>query len=118
MQPKRTRPPAARRQRGSTRLETLEARMLFSTTFYVSLKGSDANPGTDPAHPWRHIQEAFDFATPGSTVDVMPGTYHEKLTLNVSGNATDGFITFQAVGKVTISGRGVAGSDIILINDH
>jgi len=99
-------------------VECLERRMLLSTTFYVSLKGNDANPGTDPAHAWRHIQQAFNSATPGSTVEVLPGRYNEKLTLNVSGNATDGFITFAAAGKVTISGRGVAGSDIIFINNH
>lgn len=106
------------RSRRSPLLETLEPRTLCSTTFYVSLKGSDANAGTDPTHAWRHIQYAFDVATPGSTVDVLPGTYHEKLTLNVSGDAVDGFTTFQAMGKVTIDGRGVAGSDIIYINNH
>lgn len=113
----RRRDVAARRRPGAV-VECLEGRTLLSTTFFVATKGSDANSGTDPAHAWQHIQHAFDVATPGSTVNVLAGRYNEKLTLNVSGNATDGFITFQALGKVTISGRGVAGSDIIFINNR
>src|SRR6185437_6286817 len=99
-------------------VEPLERRELLYTTFYVSPKGNDASAGDDPALPWQHIQHAFDTATPGSTVDVLSGTYREKLTVNVSGNSTDGFITFQAVGKVTIDGRGIAGSNIIAINNR
>jgi hypothetical protein len=98
-------------------VESLEARTLLSAgdVFFVSVKGNDANPGTDAAHPWRHIQKAFDAATPGSTVSVLPGRYNEKPSLNVSGNATDGFITFQAQGKVVISGKGVAGPNVVFI---
>src|SRR5437588_7018896 len=93
----------------SSVVEPLEGRTLCSTTFYVSLKGSDANAGTDPTQPWQTIQHAFDVATPGSTVNVQAGHYHEKLTANVSGNASDGFITYAAVGKVIIDGKGVFG---------
>jgi len=98
-------------------VEPLEGRTLLSATdaFFVSVKGDDANPGTDAAHPWRHIQKAFDAATPGSTVTVLPGRYTEKPVVNVSGNATDGFITFQAQGKVIISGKGVAGPNVVFI---
>ena len=92
--------------------------MLLAATYYVSVKGDDANPGTDPAAPWRHIQKAFDSATPGSTVNVLAGRYKEKLVLNVSGNETDGFITFQASGKAIISGKKVPGADIISINNR
>jgi hypothetical protein len=98
--------------------EPLESRQLLSTTFYVSLKGNDNNPGTDPSAPWRTIQHAMDVATPGSTVDVKAGIYNEKLSVNVSGNATDGFITFQADGRVFISGLHKTGQNIVQINNQ
>lgn len=99
-------------------VERLESRTFFSATLYVSPTGSDANPGTDPDHAWRTIQQAMNNATPGSTVNVLPGRYNEKLNVNVSGNATDGFITFQAMGRVIISGVHQNGADIIAINNQ
>src|SRR4051812_27425815 len=98
--------------------EPLEPRTLLAANFYVSTRGDDANPGTDPALPWRHIQKACDAATPGSTVTVLPGRYNEKLVMNVSGNETEGFITFQAGGKVIISGKKKAGADVVFINNR
>ena len=98
--------------------ESLESRRLMAATYYVSLTGDDANPGTDPALPWRHIQKAFDAATPGSTVNVLPGRYNERLVVNVSGNATEGFITFQASGKVVISAKKLPGADVISVNNR
>ena len=91
---------------------------MLAATYYVSLTGNDANPGTDPALPWRHIQKAMDSATPGSTVNVLPGKYNERLVVNVSGNATEGFITFQASGKAVISAKGLPGADVISINNR
>ena len=109
-------------------VEPLERRVLLAANFYVSVRGDDANPGTDPALPWRHIQKACDAATPGSTVTVLPGRYNEKLVMNVSGNETDGYITFQASGKVILSGKRVRGAgggggagaraDMIFINNR
>lgn len=99
-------------------VEPLEGRRLLAATYYVSVKGNDANPGTDPAQAWRHIQKAFDAATPGSTVNVLPGRYNERLVLNVSGNAIDGFTTFQASGKVVISAKKIPGADVISINNR
>lgn len=98
-------------------VESLERRVLLSAAYYVSVTGDDASPGTDPSQPWRHVQKAFDAATPGSTVTVMPGRYNEKVTLNVSGNETDGYITFQAGtgGPVVISGKGLPGRSIVSI---
>ena len=99
-------------------VEPLEKRRLLAASFFVSVDGDDANTGTNPAQAWRHIQKAFDAATPGSTVTVLPGKYNEKLVLNVSGNATDGFITFQAQGKVIINGGKLPGADIVSINNR
>jgi hypothetical protein len=99
-------------------IDALEPRRLFAATFFVSLKGSDANTGADADHPWRTIQHAMNAATPGSTVDVLAGVYREKVQVNVSGDATNGFITFQAVGHAVIDGFRIPGSNIIAINNQ
>jgi parallel beta-helix repeat protein len=62
--------------------------------YYVATTGSDSNPGTQAA-PWRTIQKAANSATPGSTVYVRGGVYTERVTVNVSGSAAGGPITFQ-----------------------
>ncbi len=61
--------------------------------YYVSVNGSDANPGT-LALPWRHIQYALDTVGAGSTVSVMNGVYNEFVTFRNSGSA-GGYITLQ-----------------------
>jgi len=66
-----------------------------ANSFYVSTKGDDANPGTQTA-PWRTIQHAADTVRPGSTVNVRGGIYEERVTMNVSGNANDGYVTFRS----------------------
>jgi hypothetical protein len=66
-----------------------------ASEFYVSPRGDDSNPGTEKA-PWRTIQHAADVATAGSTVNVRGGTYEERVTINVSGNASDGYVTFRS----------------------
>jgi hypothetical protein len=67
-----------------------------NSSFYVSTKGDDSNPGTEAA-PWRTIQHAADTARAGSTVNVKAGVYEELVSLNNSGNANDGFITFRSL---------------------
>jgi len=66
-----------------------------NASFYVSTHGDDSNPGTETA-PWRTVQHAADLARAGSTVNVRGGIYEELVTLNASGNATDGYITFRS----------------------
>jgi len=66
-----------------------------NSSFYVSTTGDDSNPGTQTA-PWRTIQHAADRARAGSTVNVRAGVYEELVTVNASGNASDGFITFRS----------------------
>ena len=65
------------------------------TSFYVSPTGNDANSGTQ-ASPWRTVQHAADTARAGSNVNVRGGTYEERVNINVSGNASEGFITFRS----------------------
>ncbi|MGC1782365.1 MAG: right-handed parallel beta-helix repeat-containing protein [Acidobacteriaceae bacterium] len=64
-------------------------------TFYVSPTGNDANAGTRQK-PFKTIQYAADISTPGTTVNVLGGTYCQRLAVHVSGNATQGYITFRS----------------------
>ncbi|MEU3862149.1 right-handed parallel beta-helix repeat-containing protein [Streptomyces sp. NPDC028722] len=72
-----------------------------SRTYYVSPSGSDSNPGTSPAKPFRTLQKAADSTAPGDTVSVMNGTYTERaggsdvMVISRSGRA-GAPITFQA----------------------
>jgi hypothetical protein len=66
-----------------------------NSSFYVATTGNDSNPGTQAA-PWRTIQHAADTARAGSTVNVRGGIYEELVSMNASGNATDGFITLRS----------------------
>ena len=63
-------------------------------SYYVSVGGSDTNPGT-LASPWRHIQFALDRAGAGTTVYVLNGVYNEFVTFRTSGSAGGGYITLQ-----------------------
>jgi len=78
-------------------------------SYYVSVSGSDSNPGSQAA-PWRHIQYALDKVGPGSTVYVMTGVYGETVTFHNSGSASGGFITLQNYPGNTpvIDGTGIA----------
>jgi len=66
-----------------------------NSPFYVATTGNDSNDGTKSA-PWRTIQHAADTARAGSTVYVRGGVYEELVSINTSGNASDGFITFKS----------------------
>lgn len=66
-----------------------------NASFYVSTTGSDSNPGTQTA-PWRTVQHAADTARAGSIVNVRGGVYEELVSINASGNATDGYITLRS----------------------
>jgi Right handed beta helix region len=66
-----------------------------NSSFYVSTKGDDSNPGTEAA-PWRSVQHAADTVQAGSTVNVRGGIYEELVSINASGNASDGYITFRS----------------------
>jgi hypothetical protein len=65
------------------------------TDLYVSTNGKDSNSGTIE-NPLRTIQHAADIVKPGDTVHVRAGSYCQQLAIKVSGNAQQGFITFQS----------------------
>ncbi|CAF1630816.1 unnamed protein product, partial [Adineta ricciae] len=66
------------------------------TSYYVMKSGKDTNAGTSPSTAWLTIQKAANSATAGSTVYTGPGVYYETVTINVQGNANNGFITFTS----------------------
>ena len=66
-----------------------------NASYYVATTGTDSNPGTQST-PWKTVQHAADTVHAGSTVNVRGGTYEELVRINVSGNASDGFITFRS----------------------
>lgn len=66
-----------------------------ATTYYVAVTGSDSNDGSE-ANPWRTIQHAADNLSAGDTVLVHGGIYEEAVTINVSGSAGDGDVTFRS----------------------
>ena len=74
------------------------------STYYVSVNGSDDNPGTQDK-PWKTIDYAVGKDSPikaGDTVLVQPGTYTELITLGKSGEIGSGKITLKANGDVTL----------------
>jgi len=74
----------------------------YANTFYVSVDGSDLNSGS-VTRPWRTIQHAADSVSPGTTVNVRAGIYHESVDINVSGSRTGGFITLRSFpGEIAI----------------
>jgi hypothetical protein len=66
-----------------------------SGNFYVSPAGSDANPGSRQK-PFKTIQHAADVAMPGTTINVLGGTYCQRLAVHTSGNAAQGYVTFRS----------------------
>src|SRR4051794_19002575 len=66
-----------------------------NTSFYVATAGNDSNSGTQAA-PWRTVQHAADTARAGRTVNVRGRIYEELVSINVSGNASNVFITLRS----------------------
>ena len=85
------------------------------TNYYVSTSGNNSNSGTSIAQAWKTIQYAMDNAPANSIVNIMAGTYNEKVEVNVSGSAGN-TIVFQNYNNdvVTISGAGIATPDAII----
>lgn len=75
--------------------ETAYSELYIEKVYYVSVDGSDENPGTLKA-PWRTIQKAANTLVAGETVLVRGGVYEEFVHIRRSGSATEGFITFRA----------------------
>jgi hypothetical protein len=76
-------------------------------TYYVSVSGNDANPGT-LALPWRHIQYALNRVIAGSTVYVLNGVYNEYVNFPNSGTAGNYIVLQNYAGHApVIDGTGL-----------
>jgi hypothetical protein len=64
------------------------------TELWVAQDGLDSNPGTRNA-PLRSLARAAQLVTPGTTVNVLPGTYHGGFRTSVNGLA-NARIVFRA----------------------
>lgn len=65
---------------------------------FVSVTGSDSNPGTEQ-EPWATIQKAAESAAPGSTVYIKEGTYYERVDIKVSGSSAEEPVIFKNYGN-------------------
>ena len=83
--------------------------------YFVSTSGNDAASGVKGS-PWRTLQHACDTLKAGDTAHVGAGTYHEKIRFRSSGRAGSP-ITLKADGAAVISGQGVEGENIVLIEN-
>ncbi len=78
------------------------------STYFVSKKGNDSNPGTIGT-PWLTVQHAANKVEAGATVYVFGGVYNESVNFPASGTESSP-ITFQSYPGQTavIDGTGVS----------
>jgi hypothetical protein len=62
--------------------------------FWVAPAGDDSASGSQGS-PWRTIQHAAQAVPAGSTVNVRTGTYHERVSVDVSGSASAGPVVIR-----------------------
>lgn len=89
--------------------------LFAQTNYYVSTSGDNANDGLTIAGSWETLQYAMNNAPANSIVNILSGTYNEKVEVNVSGTP-GGQIVFQnyQTDAVIISGSGLGGNDAII----
>lgn len=77
--------------------------------YYVSLSGSDQNPGSY-AQPWRTIQKAANSLKNGGTVYIRGGTYNERVNIVNRTTQSGSYLTFLNYPgeKVILNGNGIA----------
>ncbi|MGF9698618.1 DUF5123 domain-containing protein [Paenibacillus sp. MABNR03] len=81
--------------------------------YYISPEGDDTNSGTIHS-PWKTMQHAADQVTPGSTVYLREGVYHQKLKITRNGHSADKPTVFSSYPgeKAIIDGTGLSVSGI------
>ena len=94
----------------------LFASSAFCADFYVSPQGDNASSGTQST-PWRTVQHAADALRPGDIAHVLAGTYIEKIQIRKSGESGRP-IELRAEGAVVLSGKGVEGESVVLIENQ
>lgn len=69
--------------------------------YTVSPTGNDTNPGSDAA-PWRTLTHAASVAVAGDTVELLSGTYAERVTLTRSGTASAPIVFCARAGNTPV----------------
>ncbi len=54
------------------------------TTLYVDITNTQGPWNGTPEHPYQHITDAITNATTNDTIYILPGTYHEHLTITTT----------------------------------
>ncbi|MFT6810358.1 MAG: hypothetical protein ACJA01_003601, partial [Saprospiraceae bacterium] len=60
--------------------------MMGQSQHYVSTTGNDNNHATTVNQAWKTIQHALNQLTQNATLNILDGTYNEKVYVNVSGS--------------------------------
>jgi len=67
--------------------------VIAQVDYYTATTGNNANSGT-LSSPWKTIQYGVNQLSPGDTLNIMAGTYEEKIDIDVSGAET-AYITIR-----------------------
>jgi hypothetical protein len=95
-------------------IPVIETQRNYGNIYYVdSTNGSDANPGSSLARPWRTIQKAANTLIAGDTVTVLAGTYDERVQVNRSG-ASGTPISYWTEGQVVMKGFNITANYITI----
>ena len=73
-----------------------ETELSAAKDLFVSPNGSDENDGQSPKRSFASVQKALCIASPGTTIHIYPGVYHESAFLAYYG-AMDARITVQGI---------------------
>lgn len=82
--------------------------LMAQTNFYVSTSGSNSNTGTSPAQAWGTVQFGIDEINPGDTLNLMAGSYNEKIKFTNSGTTQDRLVLRNNPGDIAyLDGTGL-----------
>ena len=83
--------------------------------YYVNTAGNDDTGNGSYNLPWLTVQNGLDHLSAGDTLDIMEGTYNEKLFIEVSGtNDSKIVIRNYSNDTVIISGADIIDSEAII----
>ncbi len=83
-------------------VESLESRQLLASTWFVNAAALTNGNGSS-ASPFKTIQAAANVVNPGDVVNVLPGTYNEKVVVTRSGSAALPIQFKASGGAVTVT---------------
>jgi parallel beta-helix repeat protein len=86
--------------------------------FHVSPSGNDAKGDGSNENPMRTINKALGECSAGDTVMVHKGVYRERVSVEVSGTKSDGWITLMGEEGAVLSGKGLKGGTLLNIEDQ